>query len=314
MKQEKEEIKDKLSYKEWALDYASRSTITGIYHFARSTRIVTKLFWLSSFVIFTVLTAMFIHETFSNYFEYKVDTSVELVTEDGEVEFPTITICNLQICGFAEYDYSSFLKKLKQEEEAKLDSKQDNAFDEKLASQQTKTNLFSAKEVFIRNFESGEELNNVLNGDANSFDRLNLSCSLSGQKCNEEDFDEILLNEFQRCYKFNSGKHKNKTVETRKIRNFGVRNGFKMELYIGAAEECKSPLGTTTGVIIFINNRSFMVTEEEDGKQNFLQNFVSSFKLNLFTFQFLSHFGETRLTCKHSYRENSNKQIATTVQ
>jgi len=128
MKQEKEEIEDKPSFKEWALDYASRSTVVGINHFARSKKIVTKIFWLSSLLAFTVLTAIFIHETFSKYFEFKVDTSVKLVAEDGEVEFPTITICNLQICGFDEYDYSSFLKKLKQEEEAKLDSKQFNKF------------------------------------------------------------------------------------------------------------------------------------------------------------------------------------------
>jgi hypothetical protein len=266
-KEEKNERNNTFSYKKWALDYASRSTITGIYHFAHSKSFITRLFWLGSFTVFTVLTAVFIHMTFSNYFEFKVDTSVKLVTQDGEVEFPTITICNLQICGFSEYDYSSFLKKLKQEEEAKLESKQDTSFEEKLASQQTKTNLFSAKEVFIRDFDNGEELNSVLNGVANSFDRLNLSCSLSGQKCKEEEFDEIMLNEFQRCYKFNSGKHKNKSVETRKIRNFGFRNGFKMELFIGTSDECKSPLGTTSGVIVFINNRTFMVTEEEDGKR-----------------------------------------------
>jgi len=130
--------------------------------------------------------------------------------------------------------------------------------------------------VFIRNFESGEELNNVLNGDANSFERLNLSCSLSGQMCNEEDFDEILLNEFQRCYKFNSGKYQNKSVETRKIKNFGMRNGFRMELFVGTPEQCKSPLGTTTGVVIFINNRTFMVTEEEDGNKIFFFIFLLS--------------------------------------
>ena len=63
---------------------------------------------------------------------------------------------------FKDYDYSSYLKKYKQDEQDKFGSNQDAIIEDKLRKNNTKTSFFQAKEVFLRKYEDSD-LTNVLN-------------------------------------------------------------------------------------------------------------------------------------------------------
>jgi hypothetical protein len=82
----------------------------------------------------------------------------------------------------------------------------------------------------------------------------------------EMDFEFYQMGEFSKCYRFNSGKDFNEsTISFRKTSRFGQNYGLKMELYVGIQEECKSPLSTSSGLLIYIHNYSYSLTEEDNG-------------------------------------------------
>lgn len=40
-----------------------------------------------------------------------------------------------------------------------------------------------------------------------------------------------------------------------------------MELFIGSQEDCKSPLSSTSGLVIYVHNHAYTLTEEDNGIQ-----------------------------------------------
>ncbi len=241
-----------------------RTTFQGVPNImAVETRLFMRIIWAITIVAFTGLTWYFLSMAILNYYQYEVNTVIE-IERGNEFDFPTITFCSLQICGFKDYDYSSFLKKYKQDEQEKFGTNQDAAIDNKLRTDNTKTSYFSAKEVFLRKYEDSE-LMRILNKDKESIKKMLISCRFNGQPCGELDFQYSQMGEFLKCYKFNSGLNfNNVNVAMRKTTRFGENFGLKMELYVGTQDECKSPLSVASGIIMYIHNYTYTLTEEDN--------------------------------------------------
>lgn len=258
--QQKPSLLEKLKY------FGSKTTCHAIPNIVSTDKIIIKILWIICLIVFSFLALLFVRITILQYLSFPVDTEIEIVRAK-EVEFPTLTFCNLQICGFKDYDYSSYLKKYKQDEEEKFSANQDAEIDKKLREDNTKTSYFSAKEVFLRKYDE-KELTKILNKNKTSIKPMLLSCKFDNKWCDENDFEFFQMGEFSKCYKFNSGvDFNNNTYELKKSKRFGKSYGLQMELFIGSQEDCKSPLSTTSGLVIYVHDSTYTLTEEDNGIQ-----------------------------------------------
>lgn len=95
-----------------------------------------------------------------------------------------------------------------------------------------------------------------------------MSCKLDDEPCDPEKFEFFQLGEFNKCFKFNSGKYDaDKAYNISRVNKFGKNHGFKMELYVGSQNECKSPLSTISGLVVYVTNRTYTLTEEDNALQ-----------------------------------------------
>ena len=237
-----------------------KSTFHGISHISNTERMPFKLLYTMIFFAFVIFFALrYIAQTNSflyRYLAYEVDTVLDTVKIDS-AEFPAITICNLEVCGFTDYDYQVELDKFIQTEKAR-DNSAEEAIEFRLTTDKTKANLFWAREIFLVSYDD-VKLNEVLNNESMSIGNMLISCRFSGQPCHAEQFEFFQMGEFQKCFKFNSQVNK-----ARKIDRFSKEYGFKVELFIGEPDKCRSPLATTSGLNIFIHNQTNTPTLEDD--------------------------------------------------
>ena len=165
------------------------------------------------------------------FFDFEVDTITELV-KDGETEFPTITICNMQICGFKDYNATLYFEEHAAEESEKNPNAKE-ILEEKLRRNKTKSSFFLAREIFLHEYNYSELTRIMSRNTAHMSDML-IRCAFDGVDCGPGDFEFLALGEFSKCYKFNSNAHANK-----RAKKYKKNNGLRLELYIGNQEECK---------------------------------------------------------------------------
>lgn len=197
--------------KEKLLAFSKRTTVHAIPNIVISERTLLKVIWIICLAMATMACFFFVAMTFEEYLKFEVDTVIEII-DDEEAEFPTLTFCNMQICGFKDYDFSSYLKKYKQDEQDKFGSNQDAVIEEKLKRNNTKTSFFSAKEVFLRKYDD-KELTKILNKNKTSISDILISCKLGDEPCSEVDFDFFQMGEFHKCYKYNFNESRLKKVK-----------------------------------------------------------------------------------------------------
>jgi hypothetical protein len=256
----KEEVKTKFK------KFADTTTFHAITNVVNAENALIRYVWVFFILIMTSLCFVEVVKNLKDYYKYEVDTVVEIVNEN-EFEFPTLTFCNLQICGFKDYDFQSYLKKYKQDEFEKFGTDQASIIDEKLRKNNTKTSFFSAKEIFLRKYDDNE-LMKILNKNKTSINAMLLSCKFGDGDCREEDFEFFQMGEFSKCYKFNSGLgFSGDALAFKNTTKFGKNYGFRMELYVGSQEECKSPLTSISGLVIYAHNHTYTLTEEDNGLQ-----------------------------------------------
>lgn len=245
-------------------NFGERSTCHAIPNACHSERFITKLFWIVCFILFASLAVWFVQKSVFEYLNFGVHTDIEIAQED-KVEFPTVTFCNLEVCGFIEYDYATYLKKFKQDEEDRFKENRDKEIENNLKTLNTKTNFFSAKEVFLRKYESAD-LMKVLNKESEIINETLLNCKFNNKNCFVSEFEYFNMSEFNKCFKFNSGKDlQRQKSPIRNITRFGKKYGFKLELYLGSERTCRSPLATTSGLIVYIHDRFYTLTDEDTG-------------------------------------------------
>ena len=247
------------------LEIIERTTFHAIPNIFKTKSYFVKLVWATFLVLSVYCCILNIKTLVDTFLSNPINTKVELL-KSHEIEFPTVTFCNLQICGFEDYTYKKYLEKYKIDERLKFGTDQSEVIDEKLKKNKTKTSFFSAKEIFLRQYNE-KELIKLLGPDENLIKKMLINCEFNGEKCNDNDFDYFLMGEFQKCYKFNSGKLNRTEVTVRNTKKFGPKSGLHMELFLGTQKDCQSPLSTTSGLIVYIHNKTYTLTEEDDAIQ-----------------------------------------------
>lgn len=255
-------------FKRKLLEFFQHTSIVAIPNIFLTRFLAFKVIYLFFLIVAALATGWFINLSFTNYFAHEVKTKVTLEKSSSETtEFPTVTICNLQICGFKNYKYESQLDQYKASETEKLGTDQSAFVDERLRKNQTKTSFYSAQEIFLRLYNDSE-LEKNLNKINSSIKSMMLSCrygDFGGDKsdCDETDFKVVPIGEFRKCYQFNSGNESDNQQIKKITGQQGRTGGLQLELYIGDEEDCQSPLTTTAGLLIYVNNFKYTLTEED---------------------------------------------------
>jgi hypothetical protein len=97
-KRKEEEEKPPLTWNELLRHFAASTTLHAIPNLVATDKRPLKYMW-TLFLIFSCAMCFYlVYQNFDAYYAYDVVTNVELDTEEN-VEFPTVTFCNMQICG-----------------------------------------------------------------------------------------------------------------------------------------------------------------------------------------------------------------------
>lgn len=238
------------------------SSIHGLSNIFLSKRKFNKFSWLMLFIVFSILVIIFVKNAISHYFNFEVITEIKVITKN-ELEFPAITFCYLELCGIDSYEYNSYLKKYKLDEETNNDKNIDNEIDHNLKFQNIKTNLFLAKEIFLRKYNP-ESLEKVLKNTTELLEFTLINCSFGNSRCNHTDFNFVEMSEFKKCYSFNSGFVNKKQIPIKKINVFDKIHGFKIELNLENNKSCRSPLAISSGLEVYIHEPSYNLDEDDD--------------------------------------------------
>ena len=127
-------------------------------------RLIFRLVYTAAIIVSVYYFCRNAWDKTSAYFQYDVDTLVERVNEADAVEFPTVTICNMQVCGFSGYSFEAYLAVYKTEETKKFGESKDAEIDNKFRTNKTKSNYFLAREIFLRQHLDAD-LTKILNND-----------------------------------------------------------------------------------------------------------------------------------------------------
>lgn len=238
------------------------SSIHGLSNIFLSKRKLNKLAWLLLFIIFSILAIVFFKNAIKDYLKFQVQTDIKVIPKN-QLEFPAITFCYLELCGIDSYEFNSYLKKYKLDEESRNGKNIDNEIDQNLKVQNIKTNLFWAKEIFLRKYNE-ENLEKILKNTTDFFRLMLKNCTFNNAKCGFKDFVFLKIGEFKKCYSFNSGFINNTKIPILKINVFNKMYGFRVELNLGTNKSCRSPLAITSGVEVYIHEPGYNLDDEDD--------------------------------------------------
>ena len=174
-------------------DYISNTTMHGLHFIFEKRPVIQRFLW---FLLLMLMFVVFVWQMLTsvlNYFEYKVTSSVKLISERQSI-FPAVTICN-----FNQYRKSMLKEgRFKEIVEGNNPLFSDGAkpLDWKNYSDEV-TNIDMEKTV--------RSVGHQLEYDKETDGGMLYSCVWKGQKCNHLNFTTILT-DMGVCYTFNSGK------------------------------------------------------------------------------------------------------------
>ena len=183
-------------------------TIQGLVNLYRSKTNLSKLVWLIITIGSICLSVYYSTQTILDYLKFEVTTNVRLIN-DGQLEFPMITICN------KDQFYSTHLNRIN--------------FDE------------NAYEIYF-NITMSQRSNFT-----SPIEKILLSCRFSNKKCSHNDFEYIFNKYHGNCYLFNSNITQTSTKLTYKyglILDFDLSASIDYEpkgFYVGIARKNRNP-------------------------------------------------------------------------
>jgi hypothetical protein len=218
-------------FKEKLTEWAEKTTFHGIPIIATSNNLAVKFIWLIFWLASASYCSYLVFRSLLDYLKFEVDTVVEIV-RDTDSEFPTVTFCNLQLCKFNDLNFQNFINiYLNQFNSSGKLSRNDLSL---LLANKDSINIFEdLRNVFLTNHNQ-TDLIRVFTRNLTNLKNMLLSCKYGDEFCDENDFEYVELNEFEQCFKFNSGKSANDMASnsrmTQKVSN---NNGLKIELFLG---------------------------------------------------------------------------------
>jgi hypothetical protein len=181
------------------LFFGEKSACHGIPNFVRTDRWILKILWLVFVLLFAYFCAKNIIQSFIGYFAFEVNTNIEVV-RDSDADFPTVSICILQVCGLdPDNTYKNvYLPWTVQKDFNQTGKLTQQQLDANLTSYNLETLIDSSRNNFLTNFSKTDLRTMFPLSGVNQTIRYNIiSCMYSSEYCYQHDFTWFQVNEFQ---------------------------------------------------------------------------------------------------------------------
>ena len=243
-----------MNIKSELIKFSERTTVHGITNIVHARNFTIRFLWIISLSIAIYFCIIIIKQNLNEYYSFKTISKIEIIDineNDYLINYPTITICNLEVCGFDNYDYKTYINKLKKNNKAdqtKFQQAQFYVINEKLKTANTKRNLFSlGQETFLRYYNQ-EKLDKIFsrkNSSNKLLTPLLISCTLNNRENCDKKYEILRLGSYRDCYQF----------------KFNWTD-VKFEFNLGKENECKSPFSSSSGLSVYIHSPNFTLTED----------------------------------------------------
>ncbi|XP_033096439.1 acid-sensing ion channel 1A-like [Anneissia japonica] len=263
------------SFKSLMCNIFERTTAHGIPNIYRSETKLGKLIWTSLFLTAVSLLLYQSKELVAKYLTYPVDVQLD-VKYKIELEFPAVTICNINPIR------ESLLREDPDLKDTNLieDSDQCDVFDGDVDFNQDEKEEYQGWEYFLSQTDPYgtetvarqqiETLSNLLSNKSNEekknlghqIEDLLVGCSWSSLSCSPENFTNHFFNAFHgNCYTFNSNPN---SSEPKKSKYSGPSAGLSIMLFI-EQNEYLYDVSASAGVRVVIHDQGKMPFPEEEG-------------------------------------------------
>jgi hypothetical protein len=92
-----------------------------------------------------------------------------------------------------------------------------------------------------------------------------IKCTFYGTDCDLTEFTDFQMGEFTKCYKYTPKNFKKLSAKDDKtLRLSGKQSGLHLELFVGFKPVCSAPLSSTAGLMLYIHNETYTLTEEDN--------------------------------------------------
>ena len=201
-----------------------------------------KTMWLCFLVVAAISCSYFVINAIVKFKKYDVVTNIEYISEIPS-PFPAVTFCNDRIDWWPDLTQgiSEYLN------ENKINSFLERKIIYELVFLQNKYSLSSLiKNISILNPVEYE------NGIKYIYNQTVVFCTFDNQLCDRNDFD--IFYDIQRglCFQFNKKKYPKEIVK--KTNKVGIKNGLRLEIFLGYSAE--TPLFNTYGASLIIHDNN----------------------------------------------------------
>lgn len=224
----KETEKEETIQEKWEKLYTSIS-LHGFRYIFETTGI-TRILWTILFVGMVGFSVLLFYGNVSDFIHYKTTTLQEEIFNIEHLEFPTVTICNMNSVSAKKLNQANITSVTQQELLEFYQNLRQGDIDEEINGKRILQALKEERNVstwmeIVTMFELGIE--EMMHDEIlNSF--VEEPCTFNDEICNETDFIPIVSEEFGLCFQYNSF-YQNKSMHAT---SSGVRSGLHLYLNI----------------------------------------------------------------------------------
>jgi hypothetical protein len=234
---------------------ALRSKLHGFSHLIHNKSNVVRKLW-AFFMFCSICACVFmIVRLIADYNKHDSTISIKII-RDVPVDFPAITICNLN--PFDRSNAEQYINKVLDgnklayvNDELKINK------NPKLINKLIKASIYKDK-----NLTSGDKIKLGYR-----LESMLLTCYFNDLPCNSSDFVWRYEYDYTNCYTFNSGfDQKGNKVPIKQINEAGLDKGLKLELFVGEDNLNETKFTLNSGVRLAIHNQSIHPIISSEGK------------------------------------------------
>ncbi|XP_066923046.1 acid-sensing ion channel 5-like isoform X2 [Clytia hemisphaerica] len=227
-KMEGQKAKEKLKTK-WK-DLYSSCSFDG-FHYIFDERGFLRIFWLLMVLGATALSIVLFYGVIEEYYNFKSHTSIEEVLSNDKVEFPTVTICNINAVSKRKIEKAGYNSSVEEIVSFYQDLREGhfNANKSNKVLEELKANGLTKMGDLLKHFEYtfGEIME-----DSVLKDIAPRPCMFKDRECNKDEFTEVISAHYGLCYQFNSI-----YLEMNRLYANEAGEGAGLRLYLNIDEE-----------------------------------------------------------------------------
>ena len=225
------------------IELIESSTSHGIPNIFRNKHFPMKLIWLIFFLVSTGGCVYSILQSFSQFFDYGVTTTVRIQNEIPAL-FPKITICNRNgLNTYTGYELLSFIASYYNQSSSNMDTD----------STEFRNSVYEMALINMNNYSNKKKLGYELK-------EILIKCTFSYRNCGPDQFEYIYNSIYGNCYSFNTGKNSStgESIPFKKAYFAGYLGGLTLELYAGLNDGIDKYF-PYNGIVVFIGNNSYPI-------------------------------------------------------